>query len=672
VTGWNGIQEVLILTGNPCKSKVFIGFVKRNLPDFGTIFESPFKVTMDGPQNPLPSAIGRYEIKRLLGSGAMGSVYLAEDPRIKRKVAVKVVKMDAMRSDADRQEYMLRFQREAEISGLLNHPGIVAIYDVGESDQGPFLAMEFVPGQPLDDLIKSGAPFPIKDKLRIAAGVAEALDHAHAAGIVHRDVKPGNVMITEDGRPKLMDFGIAKREDASLTQTGTFLGTPSYASPEQIREGTVDGRSDQFSFAVLVFEMLSGVSPFPGNSINTILYRIVNEPPIEVHPPVLGILPGGWQRIFFRALAKKPTDRYSSCSAFVKDLMDATTEIEKEERRELLGIMHMGGSAPMPPIVSRASDETIMDSSPSIMVAPRKNRGGLVAAGILALVGLAGVGFYLMKSGNRVQVNSDPKNALVFKNDKKMEGETPTNVPLKAGDIVRIEHKGFNPLTLPPYKEGDKLDAKLNPIVGDLILKSEPPGAAVTLDAEQAGTTPVKVSWNQGMKHTLSMKKDDLIFNHDYAMGDPPPEAPVKLLNAAQIAPLDPNAPATLKLTGGFPVRVRIDGKDAVDLNSTSKITLAPGPHKLELSNTSVFYRDSRSITVTGGQIVQVNVPLTARITVETFPGSDKVFVDGAPTGIESDGSGSITVSRGRHVISVKGTKKPVEINGDQKIPFKI
>ena len=128
---------------------------------------------MDGPQNPLPSAIGRYEIKRLLGSGAMGSVYLAEDPRIKRKVAVKVVKMDAMRSDADRQEYMLRFQREAEISGLLNHPGIVAIYDVGESALGPFLAMEFVPGEPLDHIIKSGAPFPIKDKLRIAAGVAE-------------------------------------------------------------------------------------------------------------------------------------------------------------------------------------------------------------------------------------------------------------------------------------------------------------------------------------------------------------------------------------------------------------------------------------------------------------------------------------------------------------------
>ena len=158
---------------------------------------------------------------------------------------------------------------------------------------GPFLAMEFVPGKPLDGLIKAGAALPLKDKLRIAAGVAEALDHAHAKGIVHRDVKPGNVMITEDGRPKLMDFGIAKREDASLTQTGTFLGTPSYASPEQIQRGH---RGQPLGHLQLrragLRAAVSGQSPFPGTSINTILYRIVNEPPVEVQPPVLGAAAG--------------------------------------------------------------------------------------------------------------------------------------------------------------------------------------------------------------------------------------------------------------------------------------------------------------------------------------------------------------------------------------------
>ncbi len=629
---------------------------------------------MDGPQPPLPSAIGRYEIKRLLGAGAMGSVYLAEDPRIKRKVAVKVVKMDAMRSDADRQEYMLRFQREAEISGLLNHPGIVAIYDVGESPLGPFLAMEFVPGQPLDDLIKSGAQFPIRDKLRIAAGVAEALDHAHAAGIVHRAVKPGNVMITEDGRPKLMDFGIAKREDANLTQTGTFLGTPSYASPEQIREGTVDGRSDQFSFAVLVFEMLSGVSPFPGNSINTILYRIVNEPPIEVQPPVLGILPGGWQRIFFRALAKKPADRYTSCSAFVKDLMDATTEIEKEERRELLGIMHLGGSGPLPPIVSRASDETMMEpSSPSIMVKPRKSKGGLVAAGILVL-GVAGAGgLYVLKGGMRVMVKSEPPQSTVAVNGVKMEGLTPIALPLKPGDQVTVEHKGFNPAVF-TFKSGDKPEPKLEAIVSPITLKSEPSGAKVTMDEKPlADSTPVTIVWNQGMTHHLTLQKGDTLrFNHDYAVGEIPGELPLALRNPDDVSPLDPTAAANLKLSGGFPVRIHVDGKDMGELTPSHMITVPPGAHKLELSNASVFYHDSRSISASPGQTIPIGVPGTARISVETFPGSDKVSVDGTPTGVESDGSGSIAVSKGRHVVSVKGTKKPVDITGDQKVSFKI
>ena len=662
------------MTGNHCKSKVFIGFVKRNLPDFGTIFEAPFQVTMDGPQNPLPSAIGRYEIKRLLGSGAMGCVYLAEDPRIKRKVAVKVVKMDAMRSDADRQEYMLRFQREAEISGLLNHQGIVAIYDVGEGELGPFLAMEFVPGQPLDDLIKSGTPLLIKDKLRIAAGVAEALDHAHAAGIVHRDVKPGNVMITEDGRPKLMDFGIAKRDDANLTQTGTFLGTPSYASPEQIREGTVDGRSDQFSFAVLVFEMLSGASPFPGNSINTILYRIVNEPPIEVKPPVLGILPGGWQRIFVCALSKKPADRYPSCSAFIKDLMDATSEIEKEERRELLGIMHMSGDATIPPIVSRAHDETMMERTPAIIVAPHKNHAGLITASIVGLGLVVGVGLWVLKGGMRVMVKSDPPKAAVFINDKKMEGETPVSLPLRAGDKVRIEHRGFEPAIF-DFVAGDKPEPKLKAKVSDLTLRSDPSGATVTMDEETLKdvVTPVNISWNQGKAHHLTLQKgNDLRFNRDYAMGEIPGEAPLALKNPDDISSLDPTAAANLKLSGGFPVRLRVDSRDMGELTSSSKFTLPPGDHKVELSNPSFFFRETRNITAKPGQTIPINVPGTARITVFTFPLSDKVSVDGTPTSLESDGIGSITLSRGRHVITVKGTKQAVDVTGDQQVKFKI
>ncbi|HEX9082216.1 MAG TPA: serine/threonine-protein kinase, partial [Holophagaceae bacterium] len=394
-----------------------------------------------GDSENLPQTIGRYQVLRLLGAGAMGSVVLAEDPKIKRKVAIKLVKLDSVRNEADRHEFLMRFQREAEVSGLLNHPGIVAIYDVGEEEGlGPFLAMEYVAGRPLDALMKAGLTVPIKEKLRIAASIAEALDHAHAKGIVHRDVKPGNVMVGEDGRVKLMDFGIAKREDASLTQTGTFLGTPSYASPEQIKEGTVDARSDIFSFGVLVFELMSGQSPFPGTSINTILYRIVNEPPVEVQPPVLGILPEGWRRVFERVLAKKPSDRHPSCAAFIRDLMDAVVEMAKDDRREVMGLLKMSGDVPIPEIVSRSHEETML-----VPPSPAKRRSWIPWAigGLVALVGLAWL-LFRGDRGVRFQINTQPSGAQVFVNDLEV-GRTPLNQLLRPGDRLRFSLKGYQP-----------------------------------------------------------------------------------------------------------------------------------------------------------------------------------------------------------------------------------
>ncbi|HEX7552697.1 MAG TPA: serine/threonine-protein kinase, partial [Geothrix sp.] len=437
-----------------------------------------------------PTMIGRYQVLRLLGSGAMGSVVLAEDPRIKRKVAIKLMKLDAVRTEADQHEYLARFQREAEVSGLLNHPGIVAIYDVGEVEgHGPFLAMEFVPGKPLDGLIKGGPPISTKEKLRIAVGIAESLDHAHAKGIVHRDVKPGNVMVAEDGRTKLMDFGIAKLEDASLTQTGTFLGTPSYASPEQIREGKVDSRSDIFSFGVLVFELMSGQSPFPGNSINTILYRIVNEPPVEVQPPVTGILPEGWRRIFDKVLSKRPEERYPTCTAFVRDLLDTVVELGKDDRREFLGLMKMSGDTPLPEIISTASDETM------VVARPNSRKAGRLWLAALALVVVAAGGWFFVKGPKetRLQIDSRPVGAKVFVDNREV-GSTPMNQLLVAGNKLRLESKGYESFDY-EFKPGETPPAfALKPIITGELLDSVPQGARVVLDQRQVeGVTPMKV-----------------------------------------------------------------------------------------------------------------------------------------------------------------------------------
>ena len=622
-----------------------------------------------------PKMIGRYQVQRLLGSGAMGSVVLAEDPRIKRKVAIKLMKLDAVRTQADQHEYLMRFQREAEVSGLLNHPGIVAIYDVGEEEgYGPFLAMEFVPGKPLDGIIRGGPELSLKEKLRIAGGLADALDHAHAKGIVHRDVKPGNVMVGEDGRPKLMDFGIAKREDASLTQTGTFLGTPSYASPEQIREGTVDSRSDIFSFGVLVFELMSGQSPFPGTSINTILYRIVNDPPVDIQPPVMGILPEGWRRVFEKVLAKKPEDRHPTCTAFMRDMLNAVVELGKEDRREVMSLLHLNGEVPIPEIVSTSFDETMV-----VPTAPRrKSSWPWIAA--LALVVAVGGGWFILsgKKGTRLQLESIPTGAKVFMNDLKAEvGTTPLSQPLSPGDRLRIELQGHQPLSY-EFKPGEVPPAfKLQPIISEEMVDSLPQGATVVLDEKLLeGTTPLKVTWNQGTPHRLTLTKAKQGFASDFKPGEVPGGRVFDLKDATtaetrQEPSLDPTAPGSLKLAGGFAVRVKADGKDLGELSPGAKVSLPPGHHKLELASARHFYKDSRTVSIVAGQTANLTVPELATVTVETFPGTGKVSVDGQDAGIESDGS-SIQVALGRHTLTVRGPKgsksETLDLTGDKSL----
>jgi predicted Ser/Thr protein kinase len=621
-----------------------------------------------------PKSIGRYEIKALLGSGAMGSVYLAEDPRIKRKLAIKVVRLDTIRSESERKEFLARFQREAEVSGVLNDPGIVTIYDVGDSDLGPFLAMEYVPGRPLDAIIKGGG-LALKDKLGIAAGIAAALDHAHSHGIVHRDVKPGNVMITEDHKPKLMDFGIAKRDDASLTQTGTFLGTPSYASPEQIKEGVATSRSDVFSFGVLMFELLSGSLPFPGTSINTILYKIVNEPPVAVVPPVAGLMSDGWQRTFNKALAKNPQERYASCSAFVRELLDTAIDLGRTERLQLLSGLRPGDPTPAAPVIAPATT----------LAAPARPKGArswlwLALGGAAAAVVLAG--FLMFRKGPvQVPIDTDPGNATVVKAGKVL-GSTPMPVLLQAGESVSLERKGFVP-KIYQYHAGDapgKL--QLEPVKSEETLRTEPDGAMVVLDSVKLeGVTPLKVAaWNQGQKHDLTFTKGSQVLATTLQEGETPGNRVFTLESAAQTRTsaipktVDANAPGGIRLSTEYPVRVRLDGKDLGELRD-KPFAAAPGPHKVELSSPRVFFKEARTVTVNPGQTLTLPLPPTVRLTVETFPNSGMVVLDGIPTQVESDGGTAILVTRGAHTVTIQGhpgSAKQVNLEADTPLRFKL
>ncbi len=265
-------------------------------------------------------AIGRYRILGELGRGAMGVVYRAQDPTIGRAVAIKTIRLADLSDTAERSRLRDRLFREAQSAGILSHPGIVVVYDVGEDGDVTYIAMEFVNGPTLEKLLEAPEPPTPQNVLSVLRQTAAALDYAHKKGIVHRDIKPANIMIDGDATVKITDFGIAKiSASQQLTQTGLVMGTPNYMSPEQVQGKPVDGKADQFALAVVAYEMLTGEKPFTGEQLTTVLYKIVSEDPpaVEHLNPTLGF---AVSMVLTRALAKDSAKRYGTCTEFVAAL----------------------------------------------------------------------------------------------------------------------------------------------------------------------------------------------------------------------------------------------------------------------------------------------------------------------------------------------------------------
>ena len=265
--------------------------------------------------------IGRYVVERELGRGEMGIVYLATDPVLDRRVALKTVRIPDGLDTTERDEYLKRFYREAQAAGKLSHPGIVTIYDAGqdESTQGHFMAMEYIAGVTLKQLFADGPRLAPRQAAFIVANVAEALDYAHAHGVVHRDVKPANIILTDRGAVKLADFGIAKIPSSHLTMEGTYLGTPAYTSPEQVLGRPVNGRSDLFSLGIVLYELLSGRKPFPAENLGQLFHAIAYEP----HQPLGEVLPRcppELAAVVDRTLGKEEGNRYASGRDMACDL----------------------------------------------------------------------------------------------------------------------------------------------------------------------------------------------------------------------------------------------------------------------------------------------------------------------------------------------------------------
>lgn len=272
-----------------------------------------------------PKKIGRYKIEGLLGQGTMGVVFKAYDPALERHAAIKVMNTGV---DVD-DELRARFFREARSAAKLSHPNIISIYELGENRKRPFIAMEYVEGEDLKAIIKKRAFIPLKEKLRWVSHICEGLDYAHGHGVIHRDIKPGNVFITKDGKLKILDFGLARLASSEMTRSGMLLGSPYYMSPEQVKGSQdIDGRSDLFSVGVVLYELISYRRPFEADTPTSVCFQIVSES----HHPIPLVLPGctaELEHIINRALSKDRETRYQSGSELTAALLEFQDQLPR-------------------------------------------------------------------------------------------------------------------------------------------------------------------------------------------------------------------------------------------------------------------------------------------------------------------------------------------------------
>src|ERR1700722_5129871 len=344
---------------------------------------------------------GRYELMQELGRGSMGIVYRAHDPMIGRTVAVKTVQITAEVAGMSHGELLKRFQTEARAAGLLAHPNIVVVYDAGEDDGRFYITMELVEGRSLQEQMNLRQPFPLPRVMRWMQQACSALEFAHQHSVVHRDIKPANLMLMADDTLKVTDFGTAKILQLNTTQTAHVIGTPSYMSPEQIKGKPVDGRTDVFSLGVVLYELLTGAKPFPGESVTSVIYKVVNEDPLPPRELDTTIHPG-LSAVVQRALSKSPWARFQSCREFAEALQHYQDFDEPRPARSVPAVPPAAQHAPtkvLPPVSAIGSPmvsppKPVLGQTPwATLEEPPKRRGGFAVIALLLLAIIGGAGY---------------------------------------------------------------------------------------------------------------------------------------------------------------------------------------------------------------------------------------------------------------------------------------
>jgi predicted Ser/Thr protein kinase len=532
--------------------------------------------------------IGRYKIVRELGRGAMGVVYHAIDPNIGRPVAIKTILLAGAPNSDEQNRMRERLFREARSAGILSHPGIVTIYDVEQQGDLAYIAMEYVDGPTLDHLMAASEPLAPDRMFTVLAQTAAALDYAHGKGIVHRDVKPANIMIAADGTVKIADFGIAKvTASEQFTMTGSIVGTPHYMSPEQVQGQPVDGRSDQFSLAVVAFEMLTGEKPHTGEHLTTVVYKIVAEQPVAAHR-LNPTLSSGIDAVLGKGLAKKPENRYRSCTEFTAALEAAclaTRGWKPMPRGAGLNAPTLADASlpavSLPPAgAARATDDEPAPAGARKFGFLRFLGAVLVAATLLALIGwqadpsLPGRFRWLSEQVTSVLHPAPPAPA----------NPPPTPVeaaPQPAAQPLESAEAKPSPMPVPvaPEEAAPKTAANVVPRIPHaqpVTLVTSPAGATAALDGREdvACTTPCSLEATPGRHSIVFTLTGYQVEHRQVDMGTGPVELPPVVLRSSSGTLLVSSVPAG--------ATILVNGK-RVSGTTPTQLALAPGSYEITI-----------------------------------------------------------------------------------------
>ena len=601
----------------------------------------------------IPKEFGRFEVSTVLGRGGMGTVYRAFDPVIGRDVAIKEISISSNLSEDEKAELKARYELEFRAAGKLSHPNVVTVYDVGQSGDSYFIAMELVEGMSLADALANGEPMKPQRVLDLGRQIAAGIDYAHRHDIVHRDIKPANILLTEDERAKITDFGLVKMQmlASRLTQAGTVLGTPAYMSPEQVLGHSVDARTDQFSFAVLLYQMLTAETPFQADHPSAILYKIVNEQP-QAPATRNTSLTSAVDDIILRALSKSPDERFESCT----DLIDSLAAVFTAPTASITVTTVPEPEAPAP----EARTAQRLDAQVRISAA-RSSPWLKWLGGVAAIAGLAFVGYLASSRFQRSLEPETPPGEIsaattgaiehpiavrgptggeIWVDDELVatlgaNEQAPLTISGAAGDRrlieLRIDGRSVDSfeLTLGADEQPNNWSPRAGPAARALEITSQPEGARVIVDGEALSSpTPTVLDVEDGATIDLRLELEGYeSAGWSFALDDLSTEQ--RESGRLHFPLRSSQPPGVVLVTASYPVEVRI-GSRRLSAASQHRIELRPGRHEVELVAADVFLRHAYNVTVASGREERIQPPKAVPVSIAASPANCRVSIDGS------------------------------------------